>query len=178
MGMTITDWIIDLALLLVVFRQLREARVDAQFVLIPLGLISYTAVSYLRAIPTAGNDLLLIATLVGIGAALGVAGGIYTRVRSDGGPHALVKAGAISAALWVAGMGSRMAFQLWTSHGGGDALARFSAHHDITSSQAWVAAFVLMALTEVVTRMAVILTRGHRVQSSTAQSRTDLIPVD
>ena len=158
--MTTTEWLTDIALMLVVFRQLREGRFDLRAVLIPLGIVAFVAHSYLHSIPAAGNDLLLIGTLVGIGATLGVTGGIFTRVRFDG-QHALVKAGAISAALWVLGMGSRMAFQLWSENGGGPSIQRFSVAHDITSDQAWVTAFVLMAVTEVVTRLATILYRSY-----------------
>ncbi|MDJ1131379.1 hypothetical protein [Streptomyces iconiensis] len=158
--MTTTEWITDIALVLVVFRQLREGRIDLKTFLIPLGIVGYVAYSYLDGIPTAGNDLVLIAALVGVGAVLGVAGGIYTRIRAVG-EHLLIKAGAVSAILWVLGVGARMAFQLWTEHGGADDVARFSVTHHITSSQAWVAAFVLMALTEVVTRLATIFVRSR-----------------
>ncbi|MYV96723.1 hypothetical protein [Streptomyces sp. SID3343] len=160
--MTNTDWITDILLVLVVFRQLREGRLDHKTFLIPLGIVAFVASHYLDSIPTGGNDLVLIGTLVAIGAALGVAGGVFTRIRSAGG-HLLIKAGAISAVLWVLGMGARMGFQVWVDHGGADDVARFSLAHDITSSQAWVAAFVLMALTEVVTRVATIFVRSRLV---------------
>ncbi|MCQ4212326.1 hypothetical protein [Streptomyces longispororuber] len=163
--MTTTEWITDIALLLVVFRQLREGRLDLKTFLIPLGIVAFVAWSYLDTIPTGGNDLVLIGTLVAVGAALGIAGGVYTRIRTSG-EHLLIKAGAVSATLWVLGMGARMAFQLWTQHGGGDTVARFSITHHITSDQAWVAAFVLMALTEVVTRLATIYLRSLRVPTA------------
>lgn len=159
--MTTTEWITDIALLLVVFRQLREDRMDLKTFLIPLGIVAYVAHTYLDSVPTAGNDLMLVGALVGVGAVLGIAGGVYTRVRTAG-EHILIKAGAVSAILWVLGMGARMGFQLWTEHGGGaDDVARFSLAHHITSEQAWVAAFVLMALTEVVTRLATIFVRSR-----------------
>ncbi|MEW2566342.1 hypothetical protein [Streptomyces sp. NPDC047070] len=158
--MTTTDWITDIALVLIVFRQLREGRLDLKSYLIPLGIVAFVASHYLHTIPTAGNDLVLIAALVGAGAALGVAGGVYTRIRSADG-HLFIKAGAISAVLWVLGMGARMGFQVWVDHGGADDVGRFSVTHDITTSQAWVAAFVLMALTEVVTRLATIFVRSR-----------------
>ncbi|MFF7159096.1 hypothetical protein [Streptomyces sp. NPDC008139] len=159
--MTSTEWITDIALLLVVFRQLREGRLGLKTFLIPLGIVAFVANSYLDTVPTAGNDLVLIAVLMSVGAALGVAGGIYTRVRTVG-EHVLIKAGAVSAILWVVGMGARMGFQLWTEHAGGaHQVARFSVAHHITSDQAWVAAFVLMALTEVVTRLATIFIRSR-----------------
>ncbi|WP_314411741.1 hypothetical protein [Streptomyces sp. DSM 40484] len=159
--MTTTDWLTDVALVLVVFRQLREGRLDLRSYLIPLGIVAFVASQYLHTIPTAGNDLVLIGALVGVGAALGVAGGVHTRIRGAGG-HLFIKAGAVSAILWVLGMGARMAFQVWVDHGGADDVGRFSVTHDITTSQAWVAAFVLMALTEVVTRLATIFVRSRR----------------
>ncbi|MFS8200446.1 hypothetical protein ACLVWQ_17385 [Streptomyces sp. CWNU-52B] len=161
--MTFTDWITDIALLLVVFRQLREGRLDLKTYLIPMGIVAFVASHYLHTIPTAGNDLVLIGALVGAGAVLGVAGGVYTRIRGAGG-HLFIKAGAVSAALWVLGMGARMGFQLWVDHGGADDVARFSVTHDITTIDAWVAAFVLMALTEVVTRLATIFVRSRRAE--------------
>ncbi|MEU6539653.1 hypothetical protein [Streptomyces sp. NPDC047000] len=178
--MTTTDWITDTALLLVVFRQLREGRLDVKSYLIPLGIVAYVAHSYLNAVPTAGNDLLLIGTLVAVGAALGIAGGVYTRIRSVGA-HLFIKAGAVSATLWVLGMGARMGFQLWVEHGGADDLARFSAVHRITTADAWVAAFVLMALTEVVTRLATIFIRGRmagRAQQQPVDGRRAAVTAD
>ncbi|WP_439678382.1 hypothetical protein [Embleya sp. MST-111070] len=160
--MTFTDWITDIVLVLIVFRQLREDRLDRKTFLIPLGIVAFVAWKYLDTIPTAGNDTVLIGALMAIGAALGVAGGIFTRIRSAGG-HLLIKAGAVSAVLWVVGMGARMGFQVWVDHGGADDVARFSLDHHITSGQAWVAAFVLMALTEVVTRVATIFVRSRMV---------------
>ncbi|MFI7336548.1 hypothetical protein ACIBUY_01240 [Streptomyces sp. NPDC050085] len=174
--MTTTEWITDIALLLVVFRQLREGRLDLRSFLIPLGIVAFVAYSYLDTVPTGGNDLVLIGTLVAVGAALGIAGGVYTRIRALDG-HLLIKAGAVSAALWVLGMGARMAFQLWTEHGGGaGTVARFSITHHITSDQAWVAAFVLMALTEVVTRLATIYLRSRRVPTGTATVTAAPVP--
>ncbi|MFF9982468.1 hypothetical protein [Streptomyces erythrochromogenes] len=169
--MTATEWITDIALVLIVFRQLREGRLDHKTFLIPLAIVAFVAYSYLDSVPTAGNDLVLIAALTAVGAALGIAGGIHTRIRAVDG-ELLIKAGAISAALWIAGMGARMGFQTWVEHGGGaDDVARFSLAHHITSQQAWVTAFVLMALTEVVTRVATIYLRSRTVRTAAAPAR-------
>jgi DNA-binding CsgD family transcriptional regulator len=46
--MTTTEWLTDIALLLIVFRQLREGRVDVRFVLLPLGIVTFVAHSYLH----------------------------------------------------------------------------------------------------------------------------------
>src|SRR3954464_3465500 len=160
--MTTTDWITDIALVLIVFRQLREDRLSLKSYLIPLGIVAYVASHYLHSVPTAGNDLLLVGVLVATGATLGIAGGVCTRIRAAG-EHLLIKAGAVSALLWVLGMGARMVFQIWVDHGGADDVARFSVTHHITTSEAWVAAFVLMALTEVVTRLATVFIRSRMV---------------
>jgi hypothetical protein len=165
--MTTTEWITNIALLLIVLRQIRPARLTLTQIAIPLAIIAYVAHHYLHSIPTAGHDLVLILTLVAVGAVLGIAGGIYTRVRFDG-QGTLVQAGVISAALWVIGMGARMGFQLWSQNGGAGSIERFSVAHQITSDQAWVAALVLMAMTEVVTRLATIIYRGQLVRRAPA----------
>ncbi|MFG2542568.1 hypothetical protein ACGFOM_09070 [Streptomyces sp. NPDC048594] len=171
--MTTTEWITDIVLVLVVFRQLREGRLDRKTFLIPLGIVAFVAYSYLDSVPTAGNDLVLIAALTAVGAALGVAGGVYTRIRALDG-HLMIKAGAVSAILWVLGMGARMGFQVWVEHGGGaDDVARFSVAHHITSDQAWVTAFVMMAVTEVVTRVATI----HLRSRARARAVSPAVPV-
>ena len=120
--MTTSDWILDIVLLLVVLRQVRENPIDRRFWLLPTAIITYVAHTYLKAIPTAGNDLILVIGFIAVGVSLGVAGGLTTRVRWDGN-RALVKAGGVAATLWIVGMGSRMAFSVWSSHGGGPALS-------------------------------------------------------
>ncbi|MFE2147220.1 hypothetical protein ACFXA3_36750 [Streptomyces sp. NPDC059456] len=160
--MNTTTWITDIALILIVFRQLREDALTAKSYLLPLGIVTFVGFSYLDTVPTGGNDLVLIGALMGVGAALGISGGVFTRIRRADG-HVLIKAGAVSAALWVIGMGARLGFQLWVDHGGAADVARFSMDHRITGSQAWVTALVLMALTEVVTRLATIFVRSRMV---------------
>ncbi|MFC4034414.1 hypothetical protein ACFO3J_23470 [Streptomyces polygonati] len=159
--MSLSEWIIDLALLLIVFRQLREERLSARTVLLPLALMGWAASQYLREIPTAGNDLALIALFTAIGVVFGLAGGLLTRVRYADG-HAWVKATAGAAALWVLSMGFRLGFAVWSSHSSGAAhLTSFSAAHHITTSQAWVTALLLMAFGEVVFRVGTIVVRGR-----------------
>ncbi|MFD5510700.1 hypothetical protein ACFWIB_23430 [Streptomyces sp. NPDC127051] len=172
--MTTTTWITDIALILIVFRQLREGPLTPKSYLLPLGIVTFVGFSYLDTVPTGGNDLVLIGALMGVGAALGIGGGVFTWMRRADG-HVLIKAGFVSAALWVIGMGARLGFQLWVDHGGAADIARFSVDHRITGAQAWVAALVLMALTEVVTRLATIFLRSRRqapAQQSAAAAQT------
>ncbi|MFI9272229.1 hypothetical protein ACIGXM_16105 [Kitasatospora sp. NPDC052896] len=159
--MTLSDWIIDLVLLLIVFRQLREERLTARTLLLPLAIVGWVANSYLHHIPTAGNDMVLVVVFASIGITFGLCGGLLTRVRKVNG-HVHIKASAGAAALWVISMGFRLGFAIWSTHPSGTAsLGRFSATHDITSGQAWVAALVLMALSEVVVRLGTIVVRGQ-----------------
>ena len=60
-AMTITDYLINAVFVLIVFRQARERELDRRSVIIPLAIIAYVAHLYVRSIPTAGNDFVLIA---------------------------------------------------------------------------------------------------------------------
>ena len=64
--------------------------------------------------------------------------------------------------MWVGGVGARLAFAVAASNGAGPAIARFSiAAHHITGSAAWVAALIMMALADVLTRLVIIYLRGR-----------------
>jgi len=174
--MTFTDYLVDSLLVLVVLRQLRESRLDLRAVLLPLGIIAWVAFSYLDALPTSGSSLLLIGGLALVGITLGALGARFTRVRSDGGRYALVKAGAVSAALWVGSMGARFAFAIWASHGGGPDLYRFSLAHGIDLN-AWTDGLILMALGEAVTRMGLLVLRARRVLAAHQPDQPQLLSV-
>lgn len=170
--MTTTDWILDITLILVVFRQLRWSRIDALFLIVPIGIVSFVAYKYLDPIPTGGNDLLVIGGCAALGTVLGVAGGLTTHVRMGGGKEdgergrMYVRAGFTAASLWVVGMGARLAFSVWAEHSGGPTLVRFSEQHDITSVQAWISGLILMVLCEVGTRIGTILIRAAMVRGA------------
>jgi hypothetical protein len=167
--MTTTDWIIDIALILVVLRQLREERLTGRTVVLPLALMAWAGFTYLHAIPTAGHDLVLIGLFTLVGVAFGAIGGLLTRVRYQAG-NAYIKATASAAALWVLSMGFRMAFAVWSTTGSGSAhLTSFSVTHDITSGQAWVTALILMAFGEVIVRLGTIIIRGQRLTARAAR---------
>ncbi|MBZ4318184.1 hypothetical protein [Streptomyces huiliensis] len=169
--MNTTDYIVNAILVLLVVRQARGSRLSLSNLVLPVVLVSATAVYYLREVPTAGNDLVLELVLAGAGVVLGVFCGLTTRLwRGADGVYA--KAGPAAAAFWVFGMAFRMGFVFADEHGAGDAIAGFSRTHEITSAQAWVAAFVLMALSEAVARLVVIRYRGYRLSSSTTANHS------
>jgi hypothetical protein len=167
--MTITDYALDIGLIALVLVQIRDRRLTARSLLLPLVVVAWAAAKYLHGIPTAGNDLVLVVGAAAIGATLGALSGALTSVRMRTDGALVARAGAAAAILWVLGVGSRFAFQLYAAHGGGAALERFSVAHHITSNQAWVAALLLMALGEVAFRTAVLAWRGCAVRAEAAR---------
>ena|SRR5690242_3412136 len=170
--MTFSDYLLDIALIAVVFRQVRESRFSPKMMLLPLVICGVVASQYLHGIPTAHNDLFLIAGFAAVGMAFGAISGLATRVRVGADGHPLVKAGWIAAGTWVVSMGFRFGFSLWVSHGGGPDLMRFSADHGITSGEAWTAALILMAIGEVVVRTGLIWMRTAHIQQSAEEPKT------
>ena len=164
--MTLSDYAIDIALISIVFLQMRGRRLTLRTLVLPIGIVAYVASSYLHGIPTAGNDLLLVVVGVGFGATLGLLSGLFTSVRPGPEGHPFAKAGVLAAALWVLGTGTRLAFQVYSTHGGQGAIGRFSSAHGITSGEAWVAALILMALAEVLARTAVLGIRAYNLAPS------------
>jgi hypothetical protein len=88
------------------------------------------------------------------------------RSCADGRP--LGRAGALAAGMWIGGVGARLAFAVAATYGAGPAIARFSIAHQITGSAAWVAALVMMALADVLTRLVIIYLRGRRLATGSA----------
>lgn len=161
--MTLSDYIIDLALIGLVVVQIRGRRLTRRALILPVALTGWAAVTYLHAVPTAGNDLVLIVAGAATGVALGVGAGVATRVTAGADGSPVAKAGAVAAVLWVLGVGFRFAFQEYATHGGAASIGRFSAQHAITTGQAWVAALVLMAIGEALARTLVIAVRAGSV---------------
>lgn len=164
--MTITDYLINIVLVAFVILQVRGGRLDMRTAIRPLICVAAAAAYYLRGIPVAGHDVLLYVVLGGTGLVLGVACAATTRVWRASDGHAYSKAGVIAAALWVIGIGSRLGFEEFWSHGGTQSIVNFSIAHDITSQNAWVAGLVLMALAEVISRLAVLRVRGARTRET------------
>ncbi|MGA3218408.1 MAG: hypothetical protein ABSE77_04910 [Acidimicrobiales bacterium] len=159
--MTITDYLMNIALVGLVVLQVRGHKITVVRLVVPIAMTLWAASQFLSTIPTAGNDPLLEAALLGAGSVLGLLAGFATSVRRVG-ETAFAKAGVTAAVLWVLGIGARMAFSIWVSNGGRPAVERFSALHHITSGEAWVAAFILMALAEVASRTGALYIKAVR----------------
>ncbi len=159
--MTSSDWLIDIGLIFIVLRQLRWGQIDKRFIALPVVIVVVVARSYLHAIPTRGNDVLLVGACVIVGGLLGLAGGLVTKIAVRGGrPYA--RAGVAAASLWIGSMTARLALIVWMTHSAGEqTLARFSIEHHITGASVWQDALVLLALSEVVARIGTIVARGY-----------------
>jgi hypothetical protein len=160
-GMTTSEYLLNAAFVLLVLRQARERELGRRSVIVPLVLMFFVGAQYLHALPTAGNDLLLIVGLATVGLTLGLLGGFATQVRAGNGV-AFARVGWVAGGVLVAGIGSRMAFAIAVGHGMESAVRSFSISHQIGAT-AWPVALVLMALIEVGTRIAVVQLRGHRL---------------
>jgi hypothetical protein len=159
--MTIIDYLISTALVLLVIPQIRGSKMTMISVVRPVVLVAAAAAYYLRGVPTQGNDVLLYVLLIALGAALGISCAATTSITpgEDGIPYA--KAGIAAAILWVLGMAGRFAFQYYANHSGAQSVVNFSVKHQITSDEAWTAALIFMALAEVVSRLIVMRVRGR-----------------
>lgn len=163
-----TMYVINASLVLLVIRQIREHPLDLRSLAGPVLAVGAAAVLFLHSIPGGGNDVILELACVAAGATMGALAGLTTKLRRGSDGRALGRAGWLAASLWVTGVGARMAFAVAATNGAGPAIARFSIAHQITGSAAWVAALVMMALADVLTRLVVIYTRGHRLTSALA----------
>jgi hypothetical protein len=159
--MTTTEYALNLALVGLVLLQVRGITITKAALLFPVVMTTWIATSLLKTIPTAGNDLTLELAGALAGATLGTLAALATTVTRHGAT-AVARAGAIAAFLWVAGIGARVAFSLWVGHGGAATVRDFSIAHHITGGPAWGTAFILMAITEVVTRTGVIFIKARR----------------
>jgi hypothetical protein len=161
MTMTITEYLLNISLVGLVVIQIRGHKITRARLAFPVVVTAWVAAQFLHGIPTAGNDAVLVAGLALAGATLGALAGLATTVSRQGA-GAFARAGAVAAVLWVVGIGARMGFSIWVTHGGQSNVASFSTAFHITSSAAWVAGFVLMAMLEVTARTAVLYAKTVR----------------
>ncbi len=164
--MSITDYLIDSALVLLVLLQIKERELTTKAIIRPLVILGIAVANYLHGIPTAGNDLVLLAALALTGLLIGVASGQTVRMRRNADGEVLARAGWASAIFWVLGMGSRFAFLIWVNNGGAETIGRFSVQHAITGGAAWTAALLAMAAFEIGGRSLVQAVRRQQLLST------------
>ena len=167
---TATMYIVNAVLVLMVIRQIREHPLDFRSLAVPVLAVGAAAALFLHSVPVAGNDFILELACVATGATMGALAGLAYKLRRGSDGRALGRAGWLAAGLWITAVGARMAFAIADANGAGPAIARFSMAHQITGETAWVAALIMMALADVLTRLVVIYVRGHRL-TATAPAR-------
>ena len=176
--MSITDYVVDILLILVIFRAVRPHELTPRAALLPLALLAAAGIIYLRPITLGGNDLALILILAGVGVVLGVLSGLADRIWRDEHQRLMSRAVALSVIAWVIGMGFRFGFAYYAYHGGGPAVARFSARHDLSGADIWTTALVLMAFGQVLARLAVLQIRRVRAISHPAPRHRPAVAPD
>jgi hypothetical protein len=162
---SITDYVIDILLIVVIFRQVRPHELTPRAALLPLALLAVAGIIYLRPFTLRGNDLGLILILSAAGIVLGALSGLADHIWWDEQRRLMFRAGVISVVAWVAGMGFRFWFAFYAYHGGGPAVASFSLRHDISGADIWTTALVLMAFGQVLARLGVLQVRRARAVS-------------
>jgi hypothetical protein len=159
-------YLINALLVLLVVRQVREHQLDLRALAVPVLAVAAAAVMFLHSVPGGGSDIALDLAGVSAGAAMGAIGGLATRLRPGADGRPLGRAGTLAAGTWIAGVGARMAFYFAATHGAGPGIAAFSIAHHLTGPAAWTAALVMMALADVLTRLAVVWIRGRRLTAT------------
>ncbi len=152
---------------LIIATQVGSHRLTAHRLLLPLLAVGAVGYHYIQSIPTAGGDLDFDIILSVVGAIAGIAAASLMRVDRDGDTGRIVtRAGLAYASLWIIVFGGRLAFAWAATNSWRHQVMQFSIQHAITSSAAWTAAFVLMALSMVVARTIVIAVRATRLDGA------------
>ena len=160
--MSFTQYLLNAALLVLVLGTNLGRRVATpRRLLFPVALVAVAAVVLLRSVPTAGNDVQLELAGVAAGVAAGALAGTVMSVERVGA-RAWTVAGVTYAAIWVGAIGGRMLFAAAATGPFATDVGQYSMRHQITGADAWTTAFVLMALTMVLTRVAVTTLKLHR----------------
>src|SRR4051794_25113126 len=116
--MTVTDYVIDILLIAVVFRQMRARELTPLSVLLPVVLVVLACAHYLRVFTPGEGDLVLIAVLTAAGVVLGLLSGLVTEMWCDRDGRVIARAGVVAAVFWVVGMGFRFGFAVWSVRDG------------------------------------------------------------
>lgn len=164
--MTFSIWAFDFLFIALVVLQIRERPLTLVQILLPVVLVIWASIAFVHTIPTETNSRIVLGLALLVGAALGAAIGICTKVRMVSG-RVVTRAGVLAASLWIIVMGLRLVFQLWATGAGQEVLGRFDYENGI-SNDVWPAALVLMAGATVVLRIVVLVARTRRLKRTAA----------
>jgi hypothetical protein len=155
--MSASQYALNIGLLVFVLGlNLGVREVTARRLALPVVVAAGLGYVFLRSVPTLGNDVTLEIAGVACGLVLGALAAACVRIGRDARTGALtMRAGTAYALVWTAVIGGRIAFAYGAEHTFAPQIARFSMAHQITGAEAWTAAFVLMALAMVGSRVLV-----------------------
>jgi hypothetical protein len=157
-----TDWLVSVALILLVIRQLRGRRLSLLSLLWPVALVAWAGVEYLGAVAPYASDRLLVGGLGAVGVGLGLACGFLTHVHARDG-IVVARASWLAAVTWILGMAGRLAFGLVALNGGEALIADLSIRLDLHAIDTWPTALITMALAEVIARTCVLFVKHRAV---------------
>jgi hypothetical protein len=163
---------LSIILIVFIFLQIKERPFTLIALIRPFIIVILVVALFLRSIPFNGNNVALEVVATLIGGILGILCGLSTKLRVKEGV-VLLRVGTSAIFFWCIGMVARSVFSLYSQHGGG-AITRFSIHKQITEN-GWVAALVLMALVEVLSRT---ITLTVRSKNKTGKSLSQLFSKD
>ncbi|MCX0273256.1 hypothetical protein NLM24_21645 [Nocardia zapadnayensis] len=116
---------------------------------------------FVHSLPLHGNDLPAQLAGVGLGVLCGLVAAQFLPVSRDGG-EIVTRGGIAYATVWVLFSGARVLFAYGAENWFAADLVRFSMDNAISGRATYTNFFVFMTLAAVLTRSAVLLSRGRR----------------
>jgi hypothetical protein len=163
--MNTTQWLLNIGLLVFVLGTNLGTRGLTRFrVALPVLIAVVAGLVFLGNIPTLGNDLALDFIGGGIGVALGILAGLFMRIERTADGKTVSKTGIAYAALWILVIGGRVAFAQSADGWASQSVRQFSIDNHITGADAWTAAFIIMALAMVASRVATTVVRAQGLE--------------
>jgi hypothetical protein len=126
----------------------------------PLLIAGIAGSMYLSAFATKGDALAVELAGAGAGAVLGLLAGSLMRVEHDGDGQAFTRAGASYVLIWIAVVGTRLAFIYGSEHVFSASLGSWMVAHHVTTA-ALTNGLVLMALAMTVARTLSLIARAR-----------------
>lgn len=127
---------------------------------------------FLSGVDVSGAGLILEATCGLIGVGLGIVASTQMQVyRSRRTMRPVTRAGVSYAAVWLVVSIARVIFSYGSTHWFEESLGRWMATNEVTSG-ALTDSLIFMALAMVITRVAVMVNRSHRLDPAQEQSAT------
>lgn len=169
--MSTAQWFVNIGLLAFVLgTNLGTRPVTSTRVLLPLALAAGAGALLLTDVPTLGNDVALDVIGAAAGVAFGILAGLVMRVQRNRAGRIVSTAGLAYTLLWTGVIGGRLLFAEAADGWASASVRALSISARITGADAWTAAFVIMALCMVVTRVATTLVRARGLQARPAPS--------